>query len=102
MNVLPADERDRVGAAAEEVGDRGAGEPVSLVLELAQLDQLALRVLEPFEPVDRLGELRRAALNQRGLRSRGVADVLDAVAHDLLGGVVDVIADVVEDRREAE
>ena len=40
VDVLPADDRQRVGARAEEIGDRLAREPVALVLELAQRGEL--------------------------------------------------------------
>src|SRR5205085_937342 len=57
VHVLPADDVERVVARAEELGDRLVVQPVGLVLELAQLDQLALRVAEALEPLDRLLEL---------------------------------------------
>ena len=89
-------ERDRVGAAGEELRDRRAREAVALVLELAQLDQLPLRVLEALEPGDRLRELLRGAVDDARLLARLPAHLAHAVADDLLGRVVDVVADVVE------
>src|SRR2546421_708537 len=64
VHVLPADDVERVVARAEELGDRLVIQPVGLVLELAQLDQLALRVAEALEPLDRLLELRRRPRDQ--------------------------------------
>ena len=49
VDVFPADDLDRVVGRAEEIGDGLAVQPVALVLELAQLVQLAARVLEPVE-----------------------------------------------------
>ena len=40
VDVLPADDRQRVGARPEELGDRLAREPVALVLELAERGEL--------------------------------------------------------------
>ena len=49
VDVLPADDDDRVVAAAEELRDCLAHQPVALVLELAELDQRRLGVLEALE-----------------------------------------------------
>src|ERR671935_2228829 len=57
VDVLPADDRDRVVGGAEELGHGLAVQPVTLVLELAELDQLPARVLEAVETGDRLLEL---------------------------------------------
>ena len=78
-----------------------AVQPVALVLELAQLDQLALRILEPFELENRVAQLRRGALDHRGLLVRVVANLGDAVAEDVPRRLVDVVADVVERACEA-
>ena len=80
--------------------DRLAVQTVAFVLELAQLDQLALRVLEPLELADSLVQLHRGALDHRRLLPRAVADSRHAVAEDVPGGLVDVVADVVERARE--
>src|SRR5919199_1852990 len=61
VDVLPADDRDRVLLGAEELGDGATVEVVALVLEGAELDQLVARVADPLEPLDRLLELRRGA-----------------------------------------
>src|SRR6478736_8564241 len=90
VDVLPADERDRVDPHVEELCDRLARDAVALVFQLAQLDQLSLRVLEAFEHPDRLAELRCRAVDDVGLSTRGLADLARAVAGDLLRGVVDV------------
>src|SRR5919197_510355 len=59
VDVLPADDRDRVVGGAEELGHGLAVQPVALVLKLADLHQLAARVLEALEACDRLLELGR-------------------------------------------
>src|SRR6266404_9622621 len=100
VDVFPADERDRVSAPAEETRDGGARKAVALVLELAQLDQLPFRILEALEPADRLGELLGRAVDDRRLLSGLAAHLLHAVADDLLGGIVDVVAEIVEHTRE--
>jgi hypothetical protein len=102
VDVLPADERDRVGSAAEETGDGRARKAVAFVLELAQLDQLPLRILEAVEPVDRLGQLLRGPVDDVRLLTRLAPHLLHAVADDLLGRVVDVVADVVQHASEPE
>src|SRR2546429_85632 len=96
VDVLPADERDRIGSSAEETRDGSARKAVALILELAQLDQLPLRILEALEPADRLGELLRRAVDDGRLLPRLAAHLLHAVPDDLLRRVVDVVADVVE------
>ena len=55
MDVLPADDR-RAGPAPERKRSAIASreQPVALVLELAQRDELPLGVLEPLEQLDRL------------------------------------------------
>src|SRR5919204_2572404 len=70
VDVLPADDRDRVVGGAEELGHGLAVQPVALVLELAELDQLPARVLEAVEARDRLLELRRRAQDHVALRPR--------------------------------
>src|SRR5437773_4862234 len=96
VDVLPADDVESVVARAEELGDRLVVQPVALVLELAELDQLALRVAEALEPLDRLLELRRRPRDHLALRPRSRPDLGDPVADDVARGLVDVVADVVE------
>jgi hypothetical protein len=100
VDVLPPHELDRVDTAAEETRDRLTGDPVSLVLELAQLDQLAAGVLEALQHDDRFAKLARGTVDHARLLGRLAPDLTHAVAGDLLGGVVDEVADVVERRRE--
>src|SRR5919201_280480 len=83
VNVLPADDRDRVVGGAEELGYGLAVQPVALVLEGAELHQLPARVLEAVEARDRLLELRRRAQNHVALRPRRCADLPDAVPDDV-------------------
>src|ERR671923_298857 len=55
----------------------------------------------PFEPSDRLLELRRRPQDHVALRTRGGVDLRDPVADDVPRRLVDVVADVVEGAREA-
>src|SRR4051794_10982088 len=48
VDVLPADQCDRIRLRGEELADGVARDAVAFVLELAQLDELAARVLDPF------------------------------------------------------
>src|SRR5881398_2717645 len=96
VDVLPADHVEGVVARAEELGDGLVIQPVALVLELAQLDQLALRVAKALEPLDRVLELRRRARDQLALRSCSRPDLRDPVADYVARRLVDVVADVVE------
>src|ERR1700730_2112057 len=102
VNVFPADERDRIGASAEETRDGSARKAVALVLELAQLDQLPFRILEALEPADRLGELLGRTVDYVRLLPGLAAHLLHAVPDDLLRRVVHVVADGVEDAGEPE
>src|SRR5919206_1130798 len=68
VDVLPADDRDRVVGGAEELGHRLAVQPVALVLEGAELHQLPARVLEAVEARDRLLELGRGPKDHVPLR----------------------------------
>src|SRR3954454_20545938 len=54
VDVLPADDRERVPLGAEELRDGLTGEPVALVLELAECVQLLLRVAAALEQLDGL------------------------------------------------
>src|SRR5581483_1992980 len=100
VDLLPADDRDRILIRAEEPGDRAADEPVALVLELPQPVQVHGRVLEAVEPPHRGVQLDRAAVDDVGLRLRLVRDHLHAVELDVVCRLFDVVADVVEHPRE--
>src|SRR5256714_5248073 len=96
VDVLPADDRDRVLGGAEELGDGLAVQPVALVLEVAELHQLPARVLEAVEARDRLLALGRGPKDHVSLRPGRRPDLLDPVADDVPRRLVDVVADVVE------
>src|ERR687887_382483 len=96
VDVLPADDRDRVVGSAEELRHRLPVQPVAFVLELAELHQLAARVLETLEPRDGLLQLGRGPQDHVPLGLGRRADLLDAVADDVPRGLVDVVADVVQ------
>ena len=74
-------------------------DPVALVLELAELDQLPARVLEALELHDRLTSLSAARWITCAC-SAPAGGLADPVARDLPGRLVDVVADVVERARE--
>src|ERR687887_531468 len=74
VDVLPADDRNRVVAGAEELGHRLAVQSVALVLEGAELHQLPTRVLEAVEARDRLLELGCGSKDHVSLRFRRRAD----------------------------
>src|SRR5437588_3630793 len=96
VDVLPADDRDRVVGGTEELRHRFAVQVVALVLEAAELHQLPARVLEAVEARDRLLELGRGPQDHASLRLRRRPDLPDAVADDVPRRLVDVVADVVE------
>ena len=100
MDVLPADHEQRIRRCGEQLGDGGPVEPVALVFEVAQVVQLAARVLEPVEPRNRLVQLLGAAQDHLCLLLRDRPDLLDAVADDVPSRLVDVVADIVDCARE--
>ncbi len=75
-------------------------QPVALVLELAQRSELVRGVLEALEPLHRLVQARRGAVDHLGLLVRLERDLAHLVGVDVVGSLVDVVADVVEHRRE--
>src|ERR687885_918894 len=96
VDVLPADDRDRVVGRAEELRHGLAVQPVALVLEVAELHQLPAGILEAVESRDRLLELGRGPKDHVSLCLRRRPDLPDAVADDVPCRLVDVVADVVE------
>ena len=87
---------DRIRLGVEELGHTIADEPVAFVLELLELLELQRRVLEAVEPAHGLVELDRRAQDDLGLLTRMAGNLLDAVRVEVVGGVVDEVADVVE------
>src|SRR5258705_328514 len=73
---------------------------VALVLELSQGKELAVRVLESLEQLDGLVQPRGGAVDHIRLPRRRRRDLLNLVEADVVGGLVDVVADVVDHRRE--
>src|SRR4051812_11122631 len=96
VDVLPADQCDRIRLRGEELADGVARDAVAFVLELAQLDELAARVLEPVQLPDGVIQLLRRAQDDVRLLERGRADAADAVADDVARRLVDVVADIVQ------
>src|SRR5512146_2060050 len=101
VDVLPADDRQRVGARPEELGDRLAVQPVALVLQLTNRDELLLRVPEAFEETDRFVQARGRTVDHLGLFLRSAGNLAHLVGVDVVGSFVDVVAHVVDCRREA-
>src|SRR6187402_1767700 len=88
VDVLPADDRDRVLAGAEQLGDCLSHEPIALVLELAQRAELAVRVREPVEAPHAGLELRRRTVDHVALLARPLGHAADVVQLEVRGGVV--------------
>ena len=61
-DVLPLDHDHRVDAAPEQRRERLARDPVALVLEPVHLDEVVVQVLEPAQPVERLGDVAARVL----------------------------------------
>src|SRR6187402_3572417 len=80
VDVLPADDRDRVLAGAKQLGDCLSHEPIALVLE-------------PVEAAHAGLELRRGAVDHVALLACSLGDAADVVQLEVRGGVVDVVAD---------
>ena len=69
--------------------------------ELAQCHELAFRVFEAFEQLDRLVQPGRGAVDHLRLQPGLLGHVPDLVGVDVVGGLVDVVADVVDHARES-
>ena len=65
VDVLPADDRSAGPRPSGRARRRRREQPVALVLELAQRDQLLARVLEALEQLDRLVQLRSSRAGSR-------------------------------------
>src|SRR3954471_13842611 len=100
VDVLPADDRQRVRAGAEEIGDRLAVEPVSLVLKLAERDELLARVAEALEQTNGIVETGGGAVDHLGLLSSAQRNLSHLVRVDVVRRLVDVVANVVDRRRK--
>src|SRR4051812_34363182 len=96
MDVLPTDDRDRILAGGEELRHRSPVQTVAFVLEVAQGVKLTAGVLEALQPADRLVKLLGAAKNHLRLVLRLGPDLADAVAGHVPGGLVDMVANVVD------
>ena len=99
-DVLPADHDHRVDAVREELRDGGAADLVGLVLEPVDLDQVPARSM-PLRSSCSADVTSRAARDEQ-LRDRlGLLHRrLDAVAAELVGGLLGEVDDVVERDRE--
>jgi hypothetical protein len=74
---------------------------IAFVFQRPELVQLLARVPEALEPVDRLVELGRGAEDHLSLGARLLGHALDAVDRQVVRGLVDVVADIVERSGEA-
>ena len=96
-DVLPADHDHRVDAGDEEVGDRGALDPVALVLEPVDLDELRRRRRARCAGRAALAATCSAAATSTAASSCGLLHRrLDAVERELVGGLLGEVDDVVE------
>src|SRR5215217_1641546 len=100
VDVLPADDHLRVVRGGEELRDRVALELVAFVLELPQRRELLGRVAEAVEPPNGLVERGRGPQDHVRLVARLLRHALDAPRAEVVGSLVDVIADVVDRARE--
>src|SRR3954452_11637367 len=96
VDVLPADDGLRVVGRGEQLRNRVADELVPLVLEFAERIELVARILEPFEPVDRLVELRGGSPDHPGLLLRLRGHALHPLHAEIVPRFFDVVTDVAE------
>src|SRR5687768_6834551 len=102
VDVFPADDRDRVLPGAEELRDGLPHEPVTFVLEDAELAERVVRFLEAVEVAHARVQCRRGAIDHVALLARPLGNPAHVVQLEVRRCVVDVVADVVERGREPE
>ena len=99
-DVLPADHDHRVDAAREQRGDAVALQAVALVLQAMDLDQVRAELGARAQAAQRLRDLLARADEHVGELDRLLHRRLDAVETELRRGVLGVVDDVVERRRQ--
>ena len=99
-DVLPADHDHRVDAAREQRGDAVALQAVALVLQAVDLDQVRAELGARAQAAQRLGDLLAGADEHVGELDRLLHRRLDAVQAELRRGLLGVVDDVVERRRQ--
>ena len=82
--------------ATNRSGDRGALDPVGLVLEPVDLDQLRADVEPVAQPAQARGDLLGGGHEHLGHRLRLLHRRLDGVERELVGGLLGEVDDVVE------
>ena len=82
----------------EQLGHAVANEPVAFVLELPELLELERGVVEPVEALDGLVELDCGPQDDVCLVARVVRNRLHSVGVEMVGGVINEVADVVDRR----
>src|SRR5918992_358946 len=72
VDVLPLDDRHRVGAVREELGNRLARDAIALVLEPMDLDPVLLNVFERVKLLEGLDDLLALPDDDVGLVAGGI------------------------------
>ncbi len=98
VDILPPDDLDRIPAAAEEVGDRGARESIAFVLQPMNLDPVLFQPAKALQVAERLVDLHALLDDDGGHLNRDRRRLGDPVEHEHVGHLFDVIEDVVEAR----
>ena len=99
-DVLPADQHHRVDAVLEQRRDGRALQPVALVLEPVDLDEVRRQLGAVAQAAQRGGDLLGAAHEHAGDLLRLLHRRLDAVEPELVGRLLGEVDDVVERARE--
>jgi hypothetical protein len=97
VDVFPADDHERVDPLiAEELGDRVADDPVALVLELLQPDEVRLDALDVPQPAEGGVEPLDGGDDDPALLERRPGDLVDPVELEQVGRLLDQVDNVVE------
>src|SRR6187200_2685831 len=96
VDVLPLDDVDRVSAVREEVGDRAAGDSISLILEPMDLDPMRSYALEALELLEAADDFLALLDDDRGLGRRSRRGLLDLVQDAGIGDLLDEVENVVQ------
>src|SRR5919198_1525072 len=100
-DVLPANDDKRVDAGiAKEIGDRVAENAVTVVLERLQRDELLLHATPRLQVRERRRKMLDRGDQDPTLLDRLLGCRFDAVEFEEVGGLVDVVDDVVDRGRE--
>ena len=86
--------------STEQRRERLARDPVALVLEPVDLDEVMVQLLEAAQPRERLGDVAAGILQHAGQLQRLLHRGLDVVEPHEVGRLLGEVDDVVERRRE--